>query len=221
MVLNGPRHSGKDHLASIIRRNFLCRHYKFSKPLKESIPHLYGLTCDWTYLEKIKLEKLSLLLGDSFVTAQIRLSERYLKPEYGPDVFGRLAVNFMRQPTNTGLTVISDSGFEAELVPLADYCSAANVHVIQLRRNGTGFDRDAREWGDVRHYLDEHAPGLEGVNFWSFDNNSGNRLTELLICRVVTNITGVRPHTDILNRQVTADDIVSQSTKPSTEGEGN
>ncbi len=219
VVLNGPRHSGKDHLASIIRRHFLCRHYKFSQPLKESIPHLYGLTCDWTYLEKIKLEKTALLLGDSFVDAQIRLSEQYLKPQYGPDVFGRLAVNFMRQPTNTGFTVISDSGFEAELVPLADYWSPACVHVVQLRRVGTSFERDAREWGDVRHYLSEHAPSLKGVNFWSFRNDYGPGLTEKLICRAVANITGVLPHTHILKQELTADDLHSLSAEPSTEGE--
>lgn len=219
VVLNGPRHSGKDHLASIIRRHFLCRHYKFSKVLKESIPHLYGLTCDWTYLEKIKLERTELLLGDSFVEAQIRLSERYLKREYGPDVFGRLAVNFMRQPTNTGFTVISDSGFEEELIPLANFTSPQNVHVIQLRRNGTSFERDASTWGDVRHYLSEHAPELKGVQFWSFRNDYGPGLTEKLICRAVANITGVLPHTHILKQELTADDLLSLSAEPSSEGE--
>lgn len=222
IILNGPRYSGKDYLAAIARRYFHCRHYKFSRPLKDAVRAMFALTASEDYLERIKTEPQVKLLGKTYVWWQIALSERFLKREISETVFGDIAVSRLRDVTDTPFTIVSDCGFEAELAPVVREYGAENVYVIRVRRDGSSFGRDAREWGDVRHELDPSEPALKGVSFSTFDNNLPSvKLTEHQFIQAIQDIVKVQP--DKAKPELTADDInqLLRCANRSTETESN
>jgi hypothetical protein len=170
IFINGPRRSGKDTATNHIVSEWVnVRHKKLASPMKRALREFFNLpNALWKALEMeasgpLKLEPLPELLGMSWVEALIWFSEEVMKPKFGEDVFGRLMVQEMHQPHPAPLTVISDSRFGSELVPVAKAFGAQNCHVFQLFREGHTFA------GDTGSYLD--ATDLPaGVTFWGIEN---------------------------------------------------
>lgn len=170
LLINGPPGAGKDAAAHAITiaHNHIHRE-RFSDPLKNSI-------CSWigvirgseheAWLERNKEIPAQALAGLSYREAQIDLSEKYLKPLYGNDCFGRWMYDRLvylhelhdriKQDT---FTVIPDSGFSNEAEPLLAL-SNTKLALMQVHRPGHDFSKDSRS------YIE-----LPGVHTFALYNN--------------------------------------------------
>lgn len=171
VLLNGPPFVGKDTIARRLVRDARAegvdvRELKFATPLKEAAARLFpgvrwGLVGEndrWPPNEPHPL-----LHGVSPRQVLINLSERFFKPTFGPDYFGRLAVEQVEQAEQQGAAgvVFSDSGFVEETRPLVA-ALPDRVAVVHLYRKGCSFD------GDSRGYL----PSLSGMLVNSAQNDT-------------------------------------------------
>jgi hypothetical protein len=169
VLFNGPRASGKDTAANRCIQALDAYHFKFSKPLKDGLRAIFELDdAGVEYLESIKTEQSSILSGKSYVNAQISLSEDWMKPVFGQQVFGFLAMRHvlraMKQNPSQGLYVCSDSGFDYEAEPVIDIFGKENTLLVKLVREGKTFD------GDSRSYID--LPGVATVTLLNDDEES-------------------------------------------------
>jgi hypothetical protein len=164
VLFNGPRHSGKDTAALHVAEKFNAYHFKFSGPIKAAIRAAFDL-CDEEvdFLESIKTEPTSLLLGKSYVEVQISFSETWAKHFFGEDVFGKLATrkvrNAMKLRPDTNLFVCSDSGFVVEAWPVIENLfGTENTALVRIQREGKTFAGDSRSYielpGVTQLYVD-------------------------------------------------------------------
>lgn len=166
ILLNGPRHSGKDTGADYLVEAKGAFPFKFSGGIKRAIKAAFNLReRDVEYLESIKTEPTPLLFGKSYVQVQISFSEDWAKPFFGEDFFGYLATReILAQPVSGGKTpslyVSSDSGFACEAWPVIRLFGEENVLLVQLFRDGKTFN------GDSRDYIE-----LDGITRVSLTNN--------------------------------------------------
>lgn len=161
VFLNGPRRAGKDTAAKFIMQEFAldAREAKFSQPLKLAAASMFNVNQGmYRRLEEVgshyKTEPLPQLFGSSWTDLLIWLSEDCMKQKFGNDVFGMLMLSYLTQPSMTKLTVISDSGFANEIVPVVQFYGAANCHLFRIYRDGHTFT------GDSRKYIDSVPDGV-------------------------------------------------------------
>ena len=74
---------------------------------------------------------------------QIGLSENFMKPNYGNDVFGVIAVRNIEESPYRHI-VVSDSGFAEEVIPLIQAFGRDGIKAIQISRPGCNYDNDSR-----------------------------------------------------------------------------
>lgn len=182
ILLNGPPRSGKDTLAARLK-GWGAVDMKMSRPLKDGWAGLMG----WGDQERERAEHTkdrafsAGLPGSplSYRQAQIDLSERFLKPLYGPDVFGRIAAWHLeallagRAPP---LVTVSDSGFAAEIEPLLSMIPPQRTVLFRLNRPGCDFKGDSRSYLDLTH-LGVHQIDL--MNCHSIDDLERNAVEAL------------------------------------------
>lgn len=193
VFLNGPPGSGKNLAAATVMRHFNARHYKMAAPLKKTLAAMFNIAPDMAtelFETPLKEEPCELFNGMTPRQALIDLSENYMKPTFGEDVFGRIAVRSLPLPCAARLTVISDSGFEVEAVPLVKRFGARNCALIQIIRDQCTFDGDSRSYIE----LDKH-----GVVTDELVNKFEKEMYEVQIVRAVRNMTGLEPATTILD----------------------
>lgn len=146
ILLNGPPRSGKDTAAKAllsIRDKFI--HEKFSAPLKEAFAGMMNVSIDdfmVEYYEECKDEIIP-FLGVSFRQWQIDFSEKFMKPLYGIDVFGRLLINRI-DSYSPNTYVISDCGFQIEVDHVIKNFPEKDVLLVRLHRQGCTYDGDSR-----------------------------------------------------------------------------
>lgn len=162
ILLNGPAGSGKDTAANIINQKLsgLTYRYKISLPLKEAAHKLLGLQGTLEDLEPLKelpikfivdskynnwsTMKLTNEIGEmSLRQFYIHVSEHFMKPMFGEDIFGRLAVENLLQCHHAVITV-SDSGFAPEALPIINHFGKDHVCLVRLHRPGRTFAGDSR-----------------------------------------------------------------------------
>ncbi len=152
IFLNGPPRSGKDTAGGLIAREFGARLYKMSRPLKGALRELFNISTSTAMntLEAHKDERVVDMFmsagGDilSWREVQISLSEEWIKPTFGQDILGRLALRNLSGLTGTDYTVFTDTGFRAECIPIIDAYGADNCLLIHLGRKDCSFDGDSR-----------------------------------------------------------------------------
>ena len=163
ILFNGPRHSGKDTAALHLAKKLNAYHFKFSAPIKAAIKTVFKLSeQDVEYLESIKTKRIPILLNKTYVEAQISFSEEWAKPSFGQDIFGRWAVNAIKNVqaesgnSKYDLFVSSDSGFACEAWPVINNLfGVENTLLVRVYRQGKTFN------GDSRSYIE--LPGVETV----------------------------------------------------------
>ena len=160
VLLNGPRHCGKDTAAAYVAQEMNACHFKFSSPIKEAVKTIFGLSsAEVDYLESIKTTPTSLLLGKSYVDVQISFSESWAKQFFCQDIFGHLALRRLRKiadATEEDLFISSDSGFACEAWPaILEFFGVHNTLLVRIERDGKTFA------GDSRSYIE--LPGVETV----------------------------------------------------------
>jgi hypothetical protein len=181
ILLNGPPSSGKDTIARRVvaearAEGVYVREMKFATALKEAAAKLFpGIR--WG------------LVGESDRTAPnvphvtlhgvtprqvlIDLSERFFKPTFGADYFGRRAAEQVEQAEREGAAgvVISDSGFIEEAMPLIEEYHG-RIAALHLYRTGCTFDGDSRYYLPQTHGLlldtaeNETLDDIEAIAGW-------------------------------------------------------
>lgn len=142
ILLSGPPRSGKDTAGGIIKEHFGGTLEKFSGPLKAAIPHLVNVP--FSILEESKDEPLdTYLMLPSFRQLQIDMSEKFMKPLYGNDVFARLLLYRMRCVTSE-LFIVTDCGFQIEVDAVVNTVGSQNCLLIHMSREGCTYAKDSR-----------------------------------------------------------------------------
>lgn len=158
LFLNGPPRSGKDTLGrllqgALLRSGWLSVSFKYAKLLKERTHALYGSSAPHDAFEETKDEPNDLFLGLTPRQAYIAVSEKYMKPVHGEDVFGRLLRDELVAELRGHVAIITDSGFRAEAAPIIEEYGIEQCLLIRLARAGCTFEGDSRSyWG---------TPGLD------------------------------------------------------------
>lgn len=181
-LLNGPPGSGKDTAATYLAGLFRGTVMKFATPLKDGCTAIY---CNGnralfdqfdTYANKGTPSPQ--FMGVSCRQAQIDMSEKYMKPVYGQDVFGKILANKI-DVDQEGFIFISDSGFAPEAEVLADKFGRENIILIKIERDGHTYE------GDSRNYIQ-----LEGVDTYVVHNEEDNMMNFYKdLTKIVTSYT--------------------------------
>ena len=178
IFVNGPPGAGKDTVAAIISRHYASvRRYKMSKPLKAAVGEFFMIPLQtWhkmTETQEVKETKQPLLQYDTPREALISLSEDWAKPRYGNDIFGKLAAQYLGQPTASPYTVISDSGFRDECLPIIKRFGGKNCLLVRMHRDGCTFV------GDSRSYIELADHQVTEVDVY---NNQDLEMLEMSVC---------------------------------------
>lgn len=152
VLFNGPASSGKDHAADLIVDEYYMdtKHRRFKDRLFEITSAVYGVPLEQLtgplYERNMKEVPHDCFKGLSTRQALIKVSEEVIKPSpLGRNFFGEALADSL----DSELTVVSDSGFFEELLPVVDRVGAENVLVVRIHRPGYSFE------GDSRNYLNE------------------------------------------------------------------
>lgn len=148
MILNGPPRCGKDTAAEAIVSYFgfdVCKHVKFSAPLKDIASSILGY--DQRTLE---INKDKILQGNdiSFRDAQIHTYIQ-LAQVYGEDWLGKWLVNSLDNYDHE-FFVVSDGGRAADIRSLLRVIAPNDLQIVQIMREGCTFS------GDIRSYISAH-----------------------------------------------------------------
>lgn len=156
VLFNGPPYCGKDSAAEALLQTSIqnlgfMNLDRFSMPLKRAFAGIMSLniTAGGTVdLWEAKKDEIIPMLGSSYRQWQIDFSECFMKPLYGPDIFGQLLVERFERRTmgyKADVTLlVPDSGF----VPEANVVLARGYDVLLLRihRPGKDFSSDSRSY---------------------------------------------------------------------------
>jgi hypothetical protein len=147
-VLNCFPRQGKDHLAKFLKANHRFHHFEFKSRLFDLALEIADVEwAEWGLryetMKEIPWEKLGGLSQRQFL---IKISEEWIKPVFGERYFGeRLADSIER--SRCKLAVVSDGGFEQELIPLYEKFGEENVYICQWNKdNSDAFKGDSRNW---------------------------------------------------------------------------
>lgn len=181
LFINGPSGSGKSTLAELLcSSNEKCWRENFAEPIRDMIRTVFfpeegpihyehdlrdGAIKKQSLLQLAKMVAMDdrAIAGNyvSVRTAMIEFSETYMKPTFGPDVFGRLLWKRCQEMEHWyDHFIIDDSDFVSEVQYIVSQAGAARCALIHLRRAGTNFS------GDSRGYVDLH-----GVRTIDLDND--------------------------------------------------
>lgn len=172
VILNGPPNSGKDVGAKFIVDNQEilglgdCYHLEFKKTLFELTRRFYNIReRDWDQLytregKETPNDHFEVGFWDALSPreALIHVSEKVIKPVFGPRAFGVAACNELKQ----GINIFSDGGFNEELIPIINEVGIQNILVIHLIRKDCSFENDSRSYLDVDKL---------GVKYFVVENN--------------------------------------------------
>tara|TARA_Y100001951_G_scaffold67872_1_gene54822 strand:- start:635 stop:1189 length:555 start_codon:yes stop_codon:yes gene_type:complete len=155
IFLNGPPGSGKDTIANIIGKSVLSiRDIKLSGPLKDCFREMFRLpprqAKEW--LNDRKEEDFA--AGVTPRQFQIKLSEEFMKPLFGNDIFGQIGIRAIVNTMARHFT-ISDAGFIDEVEEIVKYFGKTQVKAIKISRPGHDYENDSRG------YIDFDSVGID------------------------------------------------------------
>jgi hypothetical protein len=151
VLVNGPAGSGKDEFAKAIMAKFDTRHEKFARPVKDAVHKMLNIpySCEDAerkFGKEWKDTPQGVCYGFKPRDLYIWYSEEVMKPKFGKDIFGRMMVTRLYDPTSTKVTVISDSGFVEEAETVLRHCDSRDILLIRLHRDGCVFEGDSRSY---------------------------------------------------------------------------
>lgn len=161
LLINGPPRAGKDSLALALQRAVgvqrasVC---KFADELKIMTHRAHGYWhCSASAFEHCKDDPAEgPLPGVTWRQAYIAMSEKYVKPLFGDDYFGRKLAEKIRD-CPYDFQFVSDSGFVGEAKVLID-AFPGQVYLLRIDREGATFQNDSRGW------LKLDVPNLDVAN---------------------------------------------------------
>jgi hypothetical protein len=138
-ILNGPPKSGKDTAATFIDVHKNAAHLKFAGPLKEGLKTLLMEDCEaWYRITETGLKNQKFApIFQNFTPREclIDLSESFMKGHFGEDIFGRLMIKQIKRLKKGCNVVISDCGFDLEVLPVVEWIGPENCHILKLLRS--------------------------------------------------------------------------------------
>lgn len=153
--INGPAGSGKSSLATLLCKNdpSVWRE-SFAQPIRDVLYAVFypeegpiSFTFD---LRETEAKTRLIPYSDNALTnreAMISFSEKWMKPVFGEDIFGRLCLARCRdQEMFYDRFVIDDSGFTPEAQYIISQVGAENCLLIRLHRPGCDFAGDSRSY---------------------------------------------------------------------------
>lgn len=166
ILLNGPPGSGKDTAAEHLLKglnsieNAVAMFERFSMPNKRAFAGTVnahvdykGIVSEW---EPRKDEPSDLLGGKSYRNWQQDFSEKFMKPLYGEDIFGKLliervkpAVAYVQELGRDPFVLVPDSGFQLEVDTLLPMLGEWDIHLIRITSRGT-YVHDTRQFVEPR-----------------------------------------------------------------------
>lgn len=152
ILLNGPAGSGKDTLAAmLLAQGSVQQVMQFKAPMFDIALAASGLDpATWwcRYNDRaLKEAPWGVLGGMSCREFMIHISEKFIKPVFGDDYFGRqVALKYTHRAAGIVDVTVSDSGFQSELNALNNEVGPENVLVVRLRRCGYTFRGDSRTY---------------------------------------------------------------------------
>ncbi len=193
LLVNGPPDSGKDTVGRLMKELVHdCRTVKMSRPLKCGAAALFyalhgyleecngmipGALLDDAYYEDKKDKPLPRFFNKTFREVLKSLSEDWIKKQFGEDFFGKLlAPKIERMPEQ--YIVVTDSGFEAEALPLIDAFGVENITLLRLGRVGCNFRKDSRGYIYLPLEVEVHI----------INNNQGKDQLRTELCEMVEDI---------------------------------
>lgn len=147
LLLNGPPRSGKDTIGGMLWGQLPRSHlHKFAAPIVSFMLREFGI--DMSRVSKDNPH--TSLRGRTPREVAIRYSEGFIKPLFGQNWFGEMALEEMRSLAVQGqeLVIFTDSGFLHEAVPLLRSLGSTNVLQVRLTRPGATYQGDSRSTWD-------------------------------------------------------------------------
>ena len=172
VLLNGPPKSGKDTIADALVQAvgpLWSVNYKLSSVLKATARAMFSLSnTQYNALERPENKDkkgYAVLSNKSWREVLISLSEDYIKPTYGEDVFGIAAAKALNTFSSSGYShvFISDSGFKEEAETLVTMCPTCNFTLMRLHRADTNFSNDSRSYWFNNDLMHEYVVVNEGA----------------------------------------------------------
>jgi len=147
ILVNGAPRSGKDTIAKHFVNTYPKRSFfeRFSRPHKEAFAAMACADIDeWFDVPLYERDKSAIIpwLGVSYRQWQIDFSEKFMKPLYGNDIFGRMLVDRTTGFFGATPIIIPDCGFQVEVDCLKD----ERCLLIRVGREGYTFENDSREY---------------------------------------------------------------------------
>jgi hypothetical protein len=166
ILFNGPPSSGKDTAARICFTERCGAAYKvfdrMSMPIKRAFAATIAAPIDrWGNVEPHERAKDEVMkgFGVSYRQWQIDFSERFMKPLYGEDIFGKLFINRQKQQHPDSVILVPDCSFDIEFTTLEAHFGRGNVFVIKLYREDCDYRIDSRGYLSVGQDLPLHTTG--------------------------------------------------------------
>ena len=176
IFLNGPPGSGKDTIAKIIaKRLFSVKDVKLSGPLKDCFREMFRLSPQVAKEWLNEHKETSFIAGVTPRQFQIKLSEEFMKPLFGDDVFGQIGVRTINNSMARHIT-ISDVGFIEEVKAIIRNFGKKGVKAIQINRPGHDYKNDSRGYIDF--------DSLE-IQWNKLDNQYDEVLLEIQVERIL------------------------------------
>lgn len=151
---NGPPECGKDTLANLVadymdKKGVTLPVYTMplSFPLREIAFKMVGREYRAADYEAFKRERFPQFGHQTGRQLMIDVSESFLKPCYGSAIMAHLMC--ARLPDHDAVILIPDCGFQVEVDTIADLVGPHNLYVVGIRRTGTDFSNDSRQY--VKH----------------------------------------------------------------------
>jgi hypothetical protein len=164
VMFNGPPGCGKDTLTRmymtrfeglLAQETYRVGHAKAAWGMKNPVHEFLAIT----HYSEEQLEKMKDLPSDWGPTlreAYIGFSEKFAKPVFGEDIFGRILERTIDQwkryikdvweEATTFVVCCSDAGFQAEQQVLVKTFGAHNCILVHVKRPGHDFTKDSRSY---------------------------------------------------------------------------
>ncbi|QHJ85721.1 MAG: hypothetical protein [Cystoviridae sp.] len=189
VVFNAPAGSGKDeackHLSIPVHSHGIgdvgyfnrYHHKEFKSKLFSITREIFSVSkeeWDEHYTRELKETTWNKLNGLTPRQALIFVSEDIIKPNFSKTYFGES----LAKSLDHGINVISDGGFDDEMIPIIEAVGKENILVVKIKREGCSFE------GDSRSFLNTDKLGI--METW-VDNNS---TIEVFFTNVVEAVEG-------------------------------
>lgn len=171
ILLNAPAGAGKDTLGSMLQTQVKEQSevVKFASPLKSVAIQLYcngdsRKFYEFDHDQEKKSKPDDVFLGKSCRQVQIDISEVYMKPMHGQQVFGKFLANYIHKRADEGIEVffVTDSGFRPEAEVLVEEFGPQNILLVRIHREGHSYEGDSRNYIELSD-LDVQELDLENI----------------------------------------------------------